>query len=187
MPHVNGSGMRRTSRYSQGNSRPSEIRNVRPPALELPSYEKKQLTSSECVSKFELHKIYDTQLTPEQADELALAEAVVRAFVTWDISPESVDVTLQVRDMLDKAELEVQEALEERSDEVVDEGQSQDQGRVIEDDELDGGSQTAEMEGNDKDVDSGSDSGQEHVQRTSNMGRALMAGINNESDEEEEQ
>ena len=82
---------------------------------------------SECVSKFELHKIYDTQLTPEQADELALAEAVVRAFVTWDISPESVDVAMQVKEMLEKAELEVQEALEQGQDVVGSQGEMEDE------------------------------------------------------------
>jgi hypothetical protein len=94
----------------------------------LPS--RRKLRSSECVSKFELHKIYDTQLTPEQADELALAEAVVRAFVTWDISPETVDVAMQVKEMLEKAELEVQEALEQGQDgsqggEEIDEGEGE--------------------------------------------------------------
>ena len=71
-----------------------------------------ELSKSDCVSKFELHKIYDTQLTPEQADELAMAEAAVRAFVSWDISWESVDVAMQVRDMLERCELEVKEMLE---------------------------------------------------------------------------
>jgi hypothetical protein len=78
------------------------------------------------VSKYELHKIYDTQLTPEQADELAVAEAVVRAFVTWDISPESIDVGLQVREMLERCELEVNEALE------------RDEGEEVEVDEVEG-------------------------------------------------
>jgi hypothetical protein len=67
---------------------------------------------SDCITNFELHKIYDIQLTQEETDDLALAGAVVRAFLTWEISPEAVDVALQVRDMLDTAEMNIEEARE---------------------------------------------------------------------------
>lgn len=90
-----------------------------------------ELSKSDCVSKFELHKIYDTQLTPEQADELAMAEAAVRAFVSWDISWESVDVAMQVRDMLERCELEVKEMLEADK-----EGEGQGEGGGGEEDEV---------------------------------------------------
>jgi len=136
-----------------------------------------ELSNSDCVSKFELHKIYDTQLTPEQADELAMAEAAVRAFVSWDISWESVDVAMQVRDMLEKCELEVKEILEadkegdgegegggDEEDEVEDEG-------VVED-EVGGG--LAEVMESDEEESS------------SAVGRGGVVRIGNESEEEDE-
>jgi hypothetical protein len=158
--------MCRTSRDSERNSRQSEIRHVSYPYFVVDG----KLIRSECVSKFELHKIYDTQLTPEQADELALAEAVVRAFVTWDISPESVDVAMQVREMLEKAELEVQEALEQGEDDSQGEGgeeggdQMTQSVRVVMDDDDENEGEAEQISG----------------------GRSQVARINNESEEEDE-
>jgi hypothetical protein len=125
-----------------------------------------ELSDRDCVSKFELHKIYDTQLTPEQADELAMAEAAVRAFVSWDISWESVDVAMQVRDMLEKCELEVKEMLEG-------EGEEEEEGLVEE--EI--GERIMEM------VDGESD-GEE---RSSVIARGAVVRVGNDGDEEEEE
>jgi hypothetical protein len=89
----------------------------------------------------------------------------VRAFVTWDISPESVDVAMQVREMLEKAELEVQEALEQ--------GQDDSQGE--------GGEEEGDQRMERVDVDDDDD----EVEQVS-KGRNQVARINNESEEEDE-
>ena len=172
MPHLNGSGVCRTLWDSQRHCRQSSIRHV---SLSFLSWSGQAETSSDCVSKFELHKIYDTQLTPEQADELAMAEAAVRAFVSWDISWESVDVAMQVRDMLEKCELEVKEMLEadkegdgeggdDEGDEVEEEG-------VVED-EVGGG--VAEVAESDEE------------ERSSEVARGGVVRVGNESDDEDE-
>jgi hypothetical protein len=99
-----------------------------------------------------------------------LAEAVVRAFVTWDISPESVDVAMQVREMLEKAELEVQEALEQGQDDSQGEGgeeggdQMTQSVRIVMDDEDENEREAEQVRG----------------------GRSQVARINNESEEEDE-
>lgn len=139
--------------------------------LSVNNEKRHELSNSDCVSKFELHKIYDTQLTPEQADELAMAEAAVRAFVSWDISWESVDVAMQVRDMLERCELEVKEMLEAdkeggggEQDEVEEEG-------VVED-EVGGG--IAKVVESDEE------------ERSSEVVRGGVVELRNESDEEDE-
>jgi hypothetical protein len=101
-----------------------------------------------------------------------LAEAVVRAFVTWDISPESVDVAMQVREMLEKAELEVQEALEQGQDD-----DSQGEGGEEGSDQM---TQSVRVVMDDEDENEGEG---EQV----SGGRSQVARINNESDEEDEE
>lgn len=70
----------------------------------------------DCVSKFELSKIFDSNVTDEEAQELRLAEAKVKRFLQWDLSFETVDVALQIREMLDAATLEFEDTAEDVPD-----------------------------------------------------------------------
>jgi hypothetical protein len=99
-----------------------------------------------------------------------MAEAAVRAFVSWDISWESVDVAMQVRDMLEKCELEVKEMLEG-------EGEEEEEGVVEE-----------EVGGKIMDVvESEGESESEGEERSSVVARGGLARVSHESDEEEEE
>ena len=95
---------------------------------------------------------------------------MVRAFVTWPISHEGVDVAMQVREMLDKAQLEIEEALEVR------EGHEEDENREAEDSEerAAGGDGDVEV---DQEVEEDWKAGQER-------GSAVI--VNDESEEEDE-
>lgn len=73
-------------------------------------------TTSDCVSTFQLSKIFDTNVTYEQAEELRLAEESVKAFLQWDLTHETVDVALQVREMLDRVHIEFGPKAGEESD-----------------------------------------------------------------------
>jgi hypothetical protein len=55
-------------------------------------------------------------VTEEQADELRLAEAKVRALLRWDLTHETVDVAMQVREMLEQATLDLVPEIEQISD-----------------------------------------------------------------------
>lgn len=50
---------------------------------------------------YQLSKLLDTQLTPEQENELEQAENLTRRFLTWRIDPEQEDVLETLKDMLD--------------------------------------------------------------------------------------
>lgn len=63
------------------------------------------MSYSDCVSTFELSKIFDSNVTDEQTEELKIAEAKVRAFLSWDLTHETVDVSIQIREMLESAVL----------------------------------------------------------------------------------
>jgi hypothetical protein len=103
-----------------------------------------------------------------------MAEAAVRAFVSWEISWESVDVAMQVRDMLEKCELEVKEMLE-GDEEGEREAEEEEEGTV----EVELGGRVMEV------VESESESDGE--ERSSVIARVGVARINDDSDEEEEE
>lgn len=104
-----------------------------------------------------------------------MAEAAVRAYVSWDISWESVDVAMQVRDMLERCELEVKEMLEaDKEGEGEGEGGEEDEVEeegVVED-EL--GGRVAEVVESDED------------ERSSEVARGAVVELRYESDEEDE-
>lgn len=58
---------------------------------------------SDCVSKFELTKIFDSNVTEEQTEELKVAATKVQGLLSWDLSHDTVDVVLQIREMLESA------------------------------------------------------------------------------------
>lgn len=87
------------------------------------------MSRRECVSKFELSKVFDTGLSIEQAEELRLAEEIMKTFLQWDLSQDTVDVAMQITDLLDDVEarvkamkLDEQAQQQPSSDELAPEG-----------------------------------------------------------------
>ncbi|WVQ94393.1 hypothetical protein IAU59_001472 [Kwoniella sp. CBS 9459] len=65
---------------------------------------------TECMSKFEFHKLHDTFLTPDQVKEARQAEQIAKAFFQWEVDEESEDVQEVLREMLERIEVNLQES-----------------------------------------------------------------------------
>lgn len=87
-----------------------------------------QLISSDCISKFEVSKIYaESPLKPEQEREIKLAEEIARKFLKWQIPDGALDVALQLQDLLDSV-LKVDD--EEASTELEERNKQDDNGQL---------------------------------------------------------
>lgn len=49
-----------------------------------------------------MSKIFDSSVTPRQVAEIKRAEATVKALLEWDLSQDTVDVALQIQELLDE-------------------------------------------------------------------------------------
>ncbi|RXK37395.1 hypothetical protein M231_05382 [Tremella mesenterica] len=56
---------------------------------------------TECLSRFELSKLYEEVVTDEQRDELKDAENLMRRFLSWKIKDDAIDVMEQLKDVLE--------------------------------------------------------------------------------------
>jgi hypothetical protein len=56
---------------------------------------------SECLEKFEISKLLDAELTPEDITELQEAEELCRRFLSWEIDEETQDARDILMDMLE--------------------------------------------------------------------------------------
>ncbi|EIW73074.1 hypothetical protein TREMEDRAFT_26100, partial [Tremella mesenterica DSM 1558] len=56
---------------------------------------------TECLSRFELSKLYEEVVTDEQRDELKDAEDLMRRFLSWKIKDDAIDVMEQLKDVLE--------------------------------------------------------------------------------------
>ncbi|WWD06427.1 hypothetical protein V865_004517 [Kwoniella europaea PYCC6329] len=60
---------------------------------------------TECVSKFELHKIQNTHITPTEEAELKANEVLAARFLGWAIDPDIENVRMKVEDMLEETDV----------------------------------------------------------------------------------
>ncbi|WWD22617.1 hypothetical protein CI109_107110 [Kwoniella shandongensis] len=68
---------------------------------------------TECVSRYQVSKLFDSTMTEEQKRNMQAAEQLARLFLTWDIDPEVEDVRDKMMDMLEETDPEVKEEDEE--------------------------------------------------------------------------
>ncbi|WWC97660.1 hypothetical protein V866_004544 [Kwoniella sp. B9012] len=60
---------------------------------------------TECVSKFELHRIQNTHITPTEEAELKANEVLAARFLGWAIDPDIENVRTKVEDMLEETDV----------------------------------------------------------------------------------
>nr|XP_019048099.1 hypothetical protein I302_01864 [Kwoniella bestiolae CBS 10118]OCF27029.1 hypothetical protein I302_01864 [Kwoniella bestiolae CBS 10118] len=62
---------------------------------------------TECISKFEIHKIHNATLTPTQEAELKANEELARLFLSWQIDGEIQNVRDKVEEMLEDTDVDM--------------------------------------------------------------------------------
>ncbi|WVF66781.1 hypothetical protein IAT40_001523 [Kwoniella sp. CBS 6097] len=60
---------------------------------------------TECMNKFEFHKLHDASITTEQGKEIDEAEEIAKRFFQWEVDEESEDVQEVLREMLESVDL----------------------------------------------------------------------------------
>ena len=59
------------------------------------------LTQSELVAKFEIARLHDKPLRPQDVVELKKAEKLAKMFLEWDIDPDTQDVQDVLKNMIE--------------------------------------------------------------------------------------